>query len=87
MINTVHEDDLAAWYRIQEPVLEISIRDFELEDDDPLLEGTHLLTKPDFTLEAQRRTVSLPKIRLTLRNWNPAPVCLPTHARPMGTVD
>jgi hypothetical protein len=34
MINTVHEDDLAAWYRLPEPIGEISISDFELDDDD-----------------------------------------------------
>ena len=39
MINTVHEDDLAAWYRIPQPVGEISISDFELEDDDFVVEG------------------------------------------------
>jgi hypothetical protein len=34
MICTVHEDDLAAWYRLPEPVGEISIGDFELDEDD-----------------------------------------------------
>jgi hypothetical protein len=38
MIDTVEEDDLAAWYRITQPVEDISIRDFELEDEDVLLE-------------------------------------------------
>jgi hypothetical protein len=44
MINPVHEDDLAAWYQIPEPVGEISISDFELEDDDVLLEGLQRLS-------------------------------------------
>ena len=34
MTTTVHEDDLAAWYRICAPMEDISIHDFELEDDD-----------------------------------------------------
>ncbi len=36
MIQTVHEDDLISWYRISEPVRHVSIRDFELEEDDDL---------------------------------------------------
>jgi len=36
MITTVHEDDLAAWYHLPEAVENISICDFELEDDDLL---------------------------------------------------
>jgi hypothetical protein len=38
MINTVQEDDLAAWYQIAEPVEDISIDDFDLEEDALLLE-------------------------------------------------
>ena len=38
MITTVHEDDLAAWYRISAPVGDISIHDFEVEDDDPFFD-------------------------------------------------
>jgi hypothetical protein len=41
MITTVHEDDLIAWYAILEPVEAISISDFELEDDDDLLQEQH----------------------------------------------
>jgi hypothetical protein len=37
MINTVLEDDLAAWYRLQEPQEDTLTSDFELEDEDPLL--------------------------------------------------
>lgn len=33
MITNVHEDDLIAWYCIEEPVRNISVTDFELEDD------------------------------------------------------
>jgi hypothetical protein len=40
MIQTVHEDDLEAWYRLTElePSLNPSLIDFELEDEDLLLE-------------------------------------------------
>jgi len=38
MINTVHEDDFAAWYRVPETVGEISISDFEFDDEDFLPE-------------------------------------------------
>jgi hypothetical protein len=40
MIKTVHEDDLEAWYRLTElePGRHISIADFELEDEDLLVE-------------------------------------------------
>ena len=50
MINTVHEDDLAAWHRIPEPVGEISISDFELEDDDVVLEGLYSLPRDGYSL-------------------------------------
>ena len=38
MIKTVHEDDLEAWYRLTELELgwDISITDFDLEDEDLL---------------------------------------------------
>ncbi|MBV9158757.1 MAG: hypothetical protein JO097_21030, partial [Acidobacteriaceae bacterium] len=38
MITTVDKDDLAAWYRFAEPVGNISIHDFEFDDDDFSLE-------------------------------------------------
>jgi len=40
MITTVHEDDLEAWYCLAElePGQDISIADFELEDEDLLVE-------------------------------------------------
>lgn len=33
MINTLEEDDLRAWYRKPDRVPELSIQDFELDDD------------------------------------------------------
>ena len=33
MITTAHEDDFLVWYRIPEPITNISIRDFDLDDD------------------------------------------------------
>ncbi|MBV9264528.1 MAG: hypothetical protein JO061_00020 [Acidobacteriaceae bacterium] len=45
MINTVHEDDLAAWYRVPDPIGEISIHDFDLDDDDLAVRGLYLPSK------------------------------------------
>jgi hypothetical protein len=39
MINTVQEDGIAASYQIPEGIGEISISDFELDEDDFLSEG------------------------------------------------
>ena len=33
MSTTVHEDDLRVWYRIPEPITNISMRDFDLDED------------------------------------------------------
>ena len=33
MITTVHEDDLLVWYRVPEPTTNISIDDFDLDED------------------------------------------------------
>jgi len=33
VINTLHENDFAAWYRLSAPVEDISIHDFEVEDE------------------------------------------------------
>lgn len=46
MVTTVHEDDLAAWYRTPEPGGNISIRDFEL-DDDELFPESFQFVQPD----------------------------------------
>ena len=43
MINTVHEDDLAVWYRLPEAG-QISISDFELDDEDWRPEFSRFLT-------------------------------------------
>ena len=45
MITTLQEDDLAAWYRIAEPVINISIRAFELEDHNRSLKQDDLLAE------------------------------------------
>ena len=36
MISNLHEDDVIAWYCIAEPVENISVTDFEREDDGDL---------------------------------------------------
>ena len=76
MINTVHEDDLAAWYQIPEPVSGISIEDFELEEDDLVFEPTGDFAdqsdspgssrgRPD-QMSAQRRFIRLEAVELNL---------------------
>jgi hypothetical protein len=42
MTNTVHEDDLVAWYRIVEPRGPISMPDFKQKEDDLLPGGPPL---------------------------------------------